>query len=83
MAPAGGRGLPIPPAARARARRALRGELERYAQELEDARLDEAHLSGTFPARVVLRYACVQGTALVLGLPVALWGLVVTACRTG
>ena len=54
---------------------ALRGELERYVQDLEDARLDEAHLSGTFPARVVLRYAFVQGTALVLGLPVALWGL--------
>ena len=54
---------------------ALRGELERYVQDLEDARLDEGHLSGTFPARVVLRYAFVQGTALVLGLPVALWGL--------
>ena len=54
---------------------ALRGELERYVQDLEDARLDDAHLSGTFPARVVLRYAFVQGTALVLGLPVALWGL--------
>ena len=40
---------------------ALRGELERYVKDLEDARLDEAHLSGTFPARVVLRYALRPG----------------------
>ena len=63
--------------------RALRGELERYVQDLEDARLDEAHLSGTFPSRVVLRYALVQGTALVLGLPVALWGLLSHALPYG
>ena len=62
---------------------ALRGELERYVQDLEDARLGEVHLSGTFPARVVLRYACVQGTALVLGLPVALWGLLSHALPYG
>jgi 1-acyl-sn-glycerol-3-phosphate acyltransferase len=63
--------------------RALRGELERYVKDLEDARLDEAHLSGTFPSRVVVRYAFVQGTALVLGLPVALWGLLSHALPYG
>ncbi len=54
---------------------ALRGELERYVKDLEDARMGEPHLSASFPPRVVLRYALVQGAALVLGLPLALWGI--------
>jgi 1-acyl-sn-glycerol-3-phosphate acyltransferase len=54
---------------------ALRQELERYAKDLDDARMDAPHLSAAFPARTVLRYAAVQGGALLLGLPLALWGI--------
>jgi 1-acyl-sn-glycerol-3-phosphate acyltransferase len=54
---------------------ALRGELERYVKDLEDAHMGEPHLSASFPPHVVLRYALVQGAALALGLPLALWGI--------
>jgi hypothetical protein len=54
---------------------ALRGELERYMKDLDDAHMGEPHLSASFPPRVVLRYALGQGAALVLGLPLALWGI--------
>jgi hypothetical protein len=54
---------------------ALRQELERYAKDLDDARMEAPHLSGTFPARTVLRYAAAQGSAVLLGMPLALWGI--------
>ena len=54
---------------------ALRQDLERYAKDLEEARMDAPHLSAAFPARTVVRYAAVQGGALLLGLPLALWGI--------
>jgi glycerol-3-phosphate O-acyltransferase / dihydroxyacetone phosphate acyltransferase len=63
--------------------RALRAELERYAKDLEATRLDQVHVSETFAARVVVRYALVQGAALVLGLPVALWGVACHAAPYG
>ena len=55
---------------------ALRGRLERYVKDLELAGLTDRDLSQGYPLRAVLRYALRQGFALVLGLPLALWGLV-------
>ena len=55
--------------------RALRAEVERYAADLDASGLADMHLPGAFPARVVLRYAVVEGAALLVGLPFALWGL--------
>jgi glycerol-3-phosphate O-acyltransferase / dihydroxyacetone phosphate acyltransferase len=55
---------------------ALRGRLERYVQELERADLTDRDLSQGYQLRAVLRYALRQGLALVLGLPLALWGVV-------
>ncbi len=55
---------------------ALRRRLERYVKDLELAGLTDRDLSQGYPLRAVLRYALRQGFALVLGLPLALWGLV-------
>ncbi len=55
---------------------ALRADLERYMKDVEASGLSHAHVSGPVPARVALRYAVVQGAVLLLGLPLALWGLV-------
>lgn len=64
--------------ARAEAARlgALRERLERYVRELEGAGLTDRDLSQGYRLRAVLRYALRQGLALVLGLPLALWGVV-------
>ena len=55
---------------------ALRERLERYVGELEGTGLTNRDLSQGYQLRAVLRYALRQGLALVLGLPLALWGLV-------
>ena len=55
---------------------ALRERLERYVGELEGAGLTDRDLSQGYQLRAVLRYALRQGLALVLGLPLALWGVV-------
>jgi 1-acyl-sn-glycerol-3-phosphate acyltransferase len=55
---------------------ALRQRLERYVGELEGTGLTDRDLSQGYQVRAVLRYALRQGLALVLGLPLALWGLV-------
>jgi 1-acyl-sn-glycerol-3-phosphate acyltransferase len=54
---------------------ALRERLERYVGELEGAGLTDRDLSQGYQVRAVLRYALRQGLALVLGLPLALWGV--------
>jgi glycerol-3-phosphate O-acyltransferase / dihydroxyacetone phosphate acyltransferase len=55
---------------------ALRGRLERYVKDLELAGLTDRELSQGYELRAVLRYAFRHGLALVLGLPLALWGVV-------
>ncbi|HMB33806.1 MAG TPA: 1-acyl-sn-glycerol-3-phosphate acyltransferase [Methylomirabilota bacterium] len=54
----------------------LRRRLERYVKDLELAGLTDRDLSQGYPLRAVLRYALREGLALVLGLPLALCGLV-------
>ena len=56
----------------------FREELERYEKEREIAGLD-APLLRTYPVAQVLRYAVREGASLVLGAPLALWGVVVHA----
>jgi glycerol-3-phosphate O-acyltransferase / dihydroxyacetone phosphate acyltransferase len=55
---------------------ALRQRLERYVGELEGTGLTDRDLSQGYQLRIVFRYTLRQGLALVLGLPLALWGLV-------
>ena len=55
---------------------ALRRRLERYVKDLELAGLTDRDLSQGYPLHAVLRYALRQGFALVVGLPLALCGLV-------
>ena len=55
---------------------ALRSRLERYVKDLELAGLTNPDLSRGYGASAVLRYGFREGLALVLGLPLALWGLV-------
>ncbi len=55
---------------------ALRSRLERYVKDLELAGLTNRDLSQGYGASAVLRYGLREGLALVLGLPLALWGLV-------
>jgi glycerol-3-phosphate O-acyltransferase / dihydroxyacetone phosphate acyltransferase len=55
---------------------ALRSRLERYVKDLELAGLTNRDLTQGYGASAVLRYALREGLALVLGLPLALWGLV-------
>jgi 1-acyl-sn-glycerol-3-phosphate acyltransferase len=54
---------------------ALRGRLERYVKDLELAGLTDRDLSEGYRPAAVLRYALREGLALVLGLPLALWGV--------
>jgi 1-acyl-sn-glycerol-3-phosphate acyltransferase len=55
---------------------ALRSRLERYVKDLELAGLTDRDLSEGYRPGAVLRYAVREGLALVLGLPLALWGVV-------
>jgi glycerol-3-phosphate O-acyltransferase/dihydroxyacetone phosphate acyltransferase len=55
---------------------ALRSRLERYVKDLELAGLTNRDLTHGYGASAVLRYGLRQGLALLLGLPLALWGLV-------
>ena len=55
---------------------ALRGRLERYVKDLDLAGLTDRDLSQGYPLRAVLRYTLRQSAALVLGLPLALWGVI-------
>ena len=54
---------------------ALRGRLERYTKDLDLAGLTDRDLSEGYRAAAVLRYALREGLALLLGLPLALWGV--------
>ena len=54
----------------------LRRDLERYAKDLELAGLTGRQLARSYPAGVVVRYALREGLSLLLGLPLALWGIV-------
>lgn len=54
---------------------ALRRQLERYVKDLERAGLTGRQLAESYPPRVVVSYAATQAAALLLGLPLALWGL--------
>jgi glycerol-3-phosphate O-acyltransferase/dihydroxyacetone phosphate acyltransferase len=55
---------------------ALRSRLERYVKDLELAGLTNRDLSQGYGTFAVLRYGLREGLALVLGLPLALWGVV-------
>lgn len=55
---------------------ALMHAVEGYAKDLEAARLTAGQVSPAYPASVVWRYALREGLALLLGLPLAAWGLV-------
>jgi len=55
---------------------ALRRRLECYVKDLDLAGLTDRDVSQGYPFRAVLRYVLRQGFALVLGLPLALWGLI-------
>jgi glycerol-3-phosphate O-acyltransferase/dihydroxyacetone phosphate acyltransferase len=54
----------------------LRSRLERYVKDLELAGQTDRDLSEGYRPAAVLRYAVREGLALVLGLPLALWGVV-------
>jgi 1-acyl-sn-glycerol-3-phosphate acyltransferase len=54
---------------------ALRRQLERYVKDLEDAGLTGRQLDQSYPPRVVAGYAAGQAAALLVGFPLALWGL--------
>jgi hypothetical protein len=56
---------------------ALRSRVERHVTDLELAGLTDRDLSRGYKAGPVLRYALREGGALVLGLPLALWGVVI------
>jgi 1-acyl-sn-glycerol-3-phosphate acyltransferase len=58
---------------------ALRGRVEAYARDLERAGLAGAEPVGAYPARVVAWYALREGGTLLLGLPLALVGMVLHA----
>ncbi len=53
----------------------FRQQVERYAKELELAGLTGQQLSQSYSAGVVMRYAVREGLSLLLGLPLALWGI--------
>jgi glycerol-3-phosphate O-acyltransferase/dihydroxyacetone phosphate acyltransferase len=53
----------------------LRGQMERYVKDLDEAGLRTAVLLKAPPPSVALRYAAGQLAALLGGLPLALWGL--------
>jgi glycerol-3-phosphate O-acyltransferase / dihydroxyacetone phosphate acyltransferase len=54
---------------------AVRSRVERYAQDVERAGLGGRRLAAAYAPGTVLRYTVREGTALILGLPLALWGL--------
>lgn len=54
---------------------AIRQEVERYAKALELARLDGRSPAGRPSLGVATRYAAREGLALLVGAPLALWGL--------
>ena len=56
---------------------ALRSSVERYVGDLERAGLTDRDLSRGYRAGPVVRYAFREGSALVLGLPLALWGVII------
>ena len=55
--------------------RRLTGEVERYAKDLELAGVTGQELGCAYPRDVVWRYALREGGSLLLGLPMALWGV--------
>ena len=56
---------------------ALRSRVERYVEDLERAGLIDRDLSRGYRAGPVMRYAFREGSALLLGLPLALWGVII------
>jgi 1-acyl-sn-glycerol-3-phosphate acyltransferase len=56
---------------------ALRRELEGFARDVEEAGLTAAEVGQVYPAAAVARYAVREGVPLLVGLPLALIGLVV------
>lgn len=54
----------------------FRADVERYAKDLELAGLAARELSRRYTKHAVLRYALREGLSLVVGLPLALWGIV-------
>lgn len=57
--------------------RELRLTLERYAKDLALAGVTASGLAASYSLRVAASYTARQGAALVLGLPLALWGIVI------
>jgi len=55
--------------------RAMRAQLERYAKGCEQSGLTPPLLAGEVGPRAALRYAVGQGLSLLLGFPLALWGM--------
>jgi 1-acyl-sn-glycerol-3-phosphate acyltransferase len=53
----------------------LMAEVERYAKDLELAGVTGRELSRAYPANAAWRYAVREAGSLLLGLPLALWGL--------
>src|SRR5207249_527580 len=56
---------------------ALRSSVERHVEDLERAALTDRDLSRGYRAGPVVRYAFREGSALLLGLPLALWGVII------
>ena len=54
---------------------AFRSKVERYAKAIELAGVAGGRLAQSYPAGVVCRYAIREGLPLLLGLPLALWGI--------
>ena len=54
---------------------AFRHRVEHYARDLDVAGLRGRQLSQSYPASLVFRYTLREGLSLLLGLPLALWGL--------
>jgi 1-acyl-sn-glycerol-3-phosphate acyltransferase len=53
----------------------LRREVEGYARDSEALGLERARVYAAYPARAVLRYALREVPSLLLGVPLALWGM--------
>jgi glycerol-3-phosphate O-acyltransferase / dihydroxyacetone phosphate acyltransferase len=58
---------------------ALRQRIETYSKDLELSGLTERELSATYPPGVVLRWTVREGLSLLLGLPLALCGMILHA----
>ena len=61
----------------------LRRRLEAYGRDLEFVGATDRDLSGSYPASVVLRWAFREGLSLLLGLPLALCGMILHAMPYG